>query len=521
MQVSEPLTPFGVGVSDEPPLLQQVAPDLFRLLAQPDRDGFATAVRSVLRSLAESLGADDACVRCADQGTWAGMNIATSEAAERLTANLAASRWLADQLAGGTSIMWPRGPADVPLEAEHERLILRAADVQAAFAWPVQTDDLTVGVLTVFGRQPVLDVQRLAPDQMTTLATLLGRAALWTGSVKLRREPGAAERHARARTAAPEHAIVGDSAALRYVLYRVDQVAPTNATVLLLGETGTGKELIARAIHDRSTRRHRAFAVIDCGALPATLIESELFGRERGAFTGAHTAQAGRFELANGGTLLLDEIGELPLELQPKLLRVLQEGQVERLGSGKTTNVDVRLIAATNRNLAEEVQKGSFRRDLFYRLNVFPITIPALRERREDLDALVRFLVDRLGRRLGKRIDRISADALRVIENYDWPGNIRELENVLQQAIILSCDGTLEVSAVGGPALNIEPTSEPESRALVDIERQHILRVLAGCGWRIEGPVGAARVLGLRPSTLRSRMRKLGIQRQKGQQIST
>ena len=314
----------------------------------------------------------------------------------------------------------------------------------------------------------------------------------------------------------PDSTIVGASDPMRYVMRQVEQVAPTNATVLLLGETGTGKELVARAIHQNSPRRHRSFIVVDCGALPATLIESELFGRERGAFTGAHTSQAGRFELANGGTVFLDEIGELPLELQPKILRVLQEGQVERLGAGRTTRVDVRVVTATNRNLAEEVRSGRFRRDLFYRLNVFPITLPTLRERRDDLPALVRYLVDRLGRDLGKPIAHIAPGTYQALERYDWPGNIRELENVLQQAIIVSHDGGLDLSAFVGESMQVEtPVRTPPngSRSLVDVERDHIQLVLETVGWRIEGVAGAAQVLGLRPSTLRTRMRKLGIQR--------
>ena len=314
----------------------------------------------------------------------------------------------------------------------------------------------------------------------------------------------------------PDSTIVGASDPMRYVMRQVEQVAPTNATVLLLGETGTGKELVARAIHQNSPRRHRSFIVVDCGALPATLIESELFGRERGAFTGAHTSQAGRFELANGGTVFLDEIGELPLELQPKILRVLQEGQVERLGAGRTTRVDVRVVTATNRNLNEEVRSGRFRRDLFYRLNVFPITLPTLRERRDDLPALVRYLVDRLGRDLGKPIVHITPGTYQALERYDWPGNIRELENVLQQAIIVSHEGVLDLSAFVGESMQVEtsPRTPPNgSRSLVDVERDHIQLVLETVGWRIEGVAGAAQVLGLRPSTLRTRMRKLGIQR--------
>src|SRR5262245_25391804 len=224
---------------------------------------------------------------------------------------------------------------------------------------------------------------------------------------------------------------------------RVDHVAATTASVLLLGETGTGKELLARAIHHRSPRRGRPLVVVNCAALPANLIESELFGRERGAFTGAHASQVGRFELANRGTLLLDEIGELPLEVQSKLLRVLQQGQLERLGSPRTVEVDVRVIAATNRDLAEEVRQGRFRPDLYYRLNVFPITLPSLRDRAGDIPALVRHLVRRLSRDLHKPIDTIPPTVMQTLERYDWPGNIRELENVLQRAIILSEGPTL------------------------------------------------------------------------------
>jgi formate hydrogenlyase transcriptional activator len=312
----------------------------------------------------------------------------------------------------------------------------------------------------------------------------------------------------------PERAIVGASDVLKYVMYRVEQVASTSATVLLLGETGTGKELIARAIHNESPRRHKKFVVVNCGALPPTLIESELFGRERGAFTGAHSSQAGRFELADGGTIFLDEIGELPLELQPKLLRVLQEGQLERLGGARTVRTDVRVIAATNRNLVDEVRNGKFRQDLFYRLNVFPITLPALRERRDDLPALLRHFCDRLGRQLGRPIERIAPGSLEALERYDWPGNIRELENVIQQAVILSRNGVLDLSGFAGVAIHRDalPMCD-EPQALADVQRAHIQRILQSTHWRIEGASGAAKILGLCPSTLRTRMRKLGINR--------
>jgi transcriptional regulator with GAF, ATPase, and Fis domain len=312
-------------------------------------------------------------------------------------------------------------------------------------------------------------------------------------------------------TSTEEVQIVGESDALRYVMSRVEQVAATEATVLLCGETGTGKELIARQIHRLSDRRDRPFVVVNCAALPASLIESELFGWERGAFTGAHASQIGRFELGHRGTVFLDEVSELPLELQSRLLRVIQEGQVARLGSPRVLEVDIRIIAATNCDLAEEVRQGRFRRDLYYRLNVFPITVPTLRERRTDIPLLAQHLVGRYARALRKKIDSIPDDVMRVFETYDWPGNVRELQNVIQRAMILS----------SGPVLSIReawlPTPEPapigDSATLQEVDRRHILAVLEKAGWQIEGPRGAARVLGMKPSTLRSRMAKLGIAR--------
>jgi transcriptional regulator with GAF, ATPase, and Fis domain len=306
--------------------------------------------------------------------------------------------------------------------------------------------------------------------------------------------------------------IVGHSPALLRVLHQVEQVAGTETTVLIQGETGTGKELIARAIHRHSARQDRPLVTVNCAALPPTLIESELFGYEKGAFTGALTRKVGRFERADGGTLFLDEIGELPLDLQVKLLRVLQDGEFERLGSVQTTTVDVRVMAATNRNLVQQVAAGHFREDLYYRLNVFPVTLPPLRERREDIPLLVWYFVAQCQGKLGKKIERIPERAMAALVAYHWPGNIRELANVIERAIILSPGPTLVVDEVLGASEQSDP-SLLATQPLDDVERAHILAVLDACHWHIKGAGQAAARLGLHPSTLYSRMRKLGIER--------
>jgi formate hydrogenlyase transcriptional activator len=306
--------------------------------------------------------------------------------------------------------------------------------------------------------------------------------------------------------------MVGRSDAFRYMHFRLEQVSETDATVLLLGETGTGKGVAAQMIHRLSPRRSARFVSVDCTSLPATLMESELFGREKGAFTDARATQIGRFELAHGGTIFLDEIGELPAEAQSKLLRVLQSGEFERLGSPRTIRVDVRMIAATNRNLADEVNAGRFRRDLYYRLSVFPLTMPPLRERKGDIPALALHFLKRLADKHHRVVGDIPAPVMETLMAYDWPGNVRELENVLERAIITSPDPTLRLAEpLAGEILDVAP--RPTTTMLVEIERAHILRVLYASGWRIEGPRGAAAALGLKPSTLRSRMRKLGVHR--------
>ena len=314
--------------------------------------------------------------------------------------------------------------------------------------------------------------------------------------------------------------IVGASDALNYVLFKLQQVAGTKTTVLLTGETGTGKGLFARALHEASDRKAKPFVNVNCAGLPANLIESELFGREKGACTGSTARQIGRFELADGGTIFLDEIGELPLDLQSKLLRVIESGEFERLGSPRTVKVDVRIVACTNRNLEQEVKEGQFRKDLFYRLNVFPITIPPLRERKQDIRLLVKFYVEKFGRMLGKGVKEVPESIMRAFENYSWPGNVRELINIIERAVITSDGSELRLTEKIDPgASDPEPGELPKGfketgkKELVEMEREHILTTLGKIGWIIEGHNGAARILGINPSTLRSRMKKLGITR--------
>ena len=307
--------------------------------------------------------------------------------------------------------------------------------------------------------------------------------------------------------------IVGRSAALRHVLQQVETVAPGDSTALLLGETGTGKELIARAIHGRSLRRDRALVKLNCAAIPSGLLESELFGHERGAFTGAITQQTGRLELADHGTLFLDEVGDIPLELQPKLLRVLQEREFERLGSTRTRRVEVRLVAATHRDLERMMAEGQFRSDLYYRLNVFPIEIPPLRERSEDIPLLVWHFVQQFAERMGKTIEAIPAEAMDALTGYAWPGNIRELQNLMERAVILSRGVVLQVPLRGLHIHRMPCQGSRNHGTLEEAQRALILATVKETRWVLSGPEGAARRLGLNRSTLRFRMKKLGIVR--------
>jgi formate hydrogenlyase transcriptional activator len=305
--------------------------------------------------------------------------------------------------------------------------------------------------------------------------------------------------------------LIGDSPALESVLEKVERVASTDSTVLIQGETGTGKELIARAIHNISSRCGRAFIKLNCAAIPLDLLESELFGHERGAFTGAIAQKVGRFELADKGTLFLDEVGDIPLALQPKLLRVLQEQEFERLGGTRTQQVDVRLVAATHRDLTDMVSKGEFRSDLYYRLNVFPVLLPPLRARQEDIPALVTHFVDTYSRRIGRRIDHIPQETLSALCSYQWPGNIRELQNLIERAVILSDDGVLPNPLPTAGTESVKAAPAPTT--LRDSEHTLILRTLEAVGWVIGGPKGAASRLGLKRTTLIHKMKKLGISR--------
>lgn len=426
--------------------------------------------------------------------------------------------WALDRLLAGDVIAFST-PGDIPSEIDRKSYLAfgtRSAlivplsvagtvigavgfnTVRAERAWPPEISHRLGMVASVFAQ--VL-ARRQSDESLRAALAELQRLKhdLNVENVYLRRE---------ARDLPEPSHIVGHSPAVQRVLAQIDQVAPTDSSVLLLGETGTGKELFATRIHAIGRRRHRAMVRVNCAAIPATLIESELFGREKGAFTGALARQVGRFELADGSTIFLDEIGDLPSDVQVKLLRVLEQKQIERLGSPRPTKVDVRIIAATHRNLEQLIAEGAFREDLYYRLNVFPIRVPPLRERAEDIPQLAWRFVEEFSKAFGKRIESISSDSLTALHLYSWPGNIRELRNVVERAMITA----------SGPRLTIPPphpsaAAVKRSPKLVDVEREHIRSVLERTGWRIRGAGGAADQLGLKPTTLETRMAKLGLKR--------
>ncbi len=413
------------------------------------------------------------------------------------------------------------------------------AGYRTALVAPLLHEDTAIGVIIV--RRP--DVRPFSENQIKLLETFAVQAAIAIENVRLFNEiqeqrRQLEEQNTRLRVEIEAHnqskrtieclvdemrsrhdviEILGESPKVRNLLEHVEQVARTDSTVLIQGETGTGKELIAVAIHTRSNRVDHPFIKINCAALPRELVESELFGHERGAFTGATQQRRGRFELADGGTLFLDEVGELPLETQPKLLRVLQKQEFERVGATRPIRTDVRLIAATNRNLEQQVSAGAFRADLYYRLNVFPLVLPPLRERRDDIPRLIRHFLERAARKLGKPLADVSPEFLEQAMAYDWPGNVRELENFVERCAILAKSPVLESVAPLETRYTTVATkaavAQPSSKSLEDVERSYILHVLEQTRWAIEGERGAARILGLNPSTLRSRLRKLGLRK--------
>ena len=424
----------------------------------------------------------------------------------------------------GETLAIRRVPDDLPHDAVDDGDALRAQQVQSLLLVSADATDCSIGLAVHYVRAPA----RWGPDVVPTLRFVTEILAPVISTRELRQELDRTrsdlarlsqrlESQSRAfkddiQAAHDVDDIVGSSPAFADALNAIREVAPTDTTTLLLGETGTGKELFARAIHERSARRQRLFMCVNCAALPASLIESELFGHERGAFTGAVTSRQGRFELADRGTIFLDEIGDLPLELQPKLLRVLQEREFERVGSAVRRHVDVRVIAATHQDLPAAVAAGRFRADLYYRLSVFPVRLPPLRERRDDIPQLVWFLINQRQRRLHRRITDIPKAAMERLQRYDWPGNVRELENVIERAMIRSSNGTLLVDERLGTDVPHTVANE-DNQTLEAIERAHIEATLRRCRGRINGAGNAAERLGLHPNTLRFRMKKLGIVR--------
>jgi transcriptional regulator with GAF, ATPase, and Fis domain len=516
------LIPFSQAPADIEPLqVDRLAAAMASRFARLQLDGIGPSIIEAVEQVARLVGVDTgALIELDDRGAVATTHIwprqpGTDQAADALPS------WVVGRLARREVVAVAR-PEDLPAE-------LRGAGWNAT-AWaglglPIVIGADTVCALVLSSRRTVRPWSEHLIDSLRPIVEILSVAVQRAGQQARLRASLATIERLNVRLAADNvylqeeiktyhdfDDIVGESAALRLALNRLGQVAPMNASVLLLGETGTGKELFARAAHDRSRRRSRALVRVNCAALPPTLVESELFGHEKGAFTGAVAARQGRFELADGGTIFLDEIGDLAQDIQVKLLRVLQEGEFERVGSSRTRRVDVRVIAATHRDLDADIAAGRFRADLYYRLSVFPIVLPALRERREDIPSLVWFFINRHERELGRRFTRVPQSVMQALQQHAWPGNVRELENVIERAMIQSSGDTLHLDESFGRARRpaIE-AAQPSGDRMDAIQRAHIEGILAQCGWRINGVNNAAERLGMHPNTLRFRMKKLGI----------
>ena len=512
-------------------LVAEISTTLAGILTEPI-DG---QIEMTLQRIADFLGADRATVL---QGRPPGPLVRTHQWGQPARPRVASPEeseafpWAVERVFEARQPVVFARLDELPPAAARDRAACERLGIHSAIAQPLVVDDQVIGAL-VFGafaaprRWPPELMARLGLVSELVASTLARhradadlRAAL-TENERLRARLEAENRYLQAEVR-QEHDvddIVGRSAVHRTVLRKVDQVAGTDVPVLLLGETGTGKELVARAIHARSGRGARPLIAVNCAALPPALIESELFGHEKGAFTGATQMRPGRFELADGSTLFLDEIGDLDSALQAKLLRVLQDGEVQRLGASRAQKVDVRIITATNRDLETALREGLFRTDLYYRLSVFPVTLPPLRARREDIPLLVWHFIQLRQRALGRRIAEVPPAVMAALVAYDWPGNIRELQNVIDRALILSHGPALQVDEALGvtAAASRTPSARPPAGTLEDVERAHILGVLKECQWVVEGSGQAADRLGLRPSTLRHRMKKLRIRRPRGE----
>jgi transcriptional regulator with GAF, ATPase, and Fis domain len=507
---------------------ERLAIQLSSRLAGLSVEALPAALEDALRQIAESIDVDRSSVFEFNETTGAIEHMyswSSPHAPELALGQLGGFTWYFDQLRRGEVVRFGDLERETPPEAAAERAYVAQSKMKANLTIPVSIGGKLVSALAVgtfrhprVWPDPLVDRMRLIAEIVAgalqrrrhELALRASLAEIRQLNKQLRAENLYLREEIKAEHDFEE--IIGDSETIRLALARVEQVAPTDSTVLLLGESGTGKELMARAIHERSGRKRRPIVHVNCAALPATLIESELFGHERGAFTGAVEQRQGRFEVADQGTLLLDEIGDLPLEVQGRLLRVLEEGTFERVGSSRTRHVDVRVVAATNRDLERMVRDGAFRADLYYRLSVFPIVLPPLRDRREDIPALVWAFIAHHQRRLGRRIDRVPRAIMDALQRYDWPGNVRELNNVIERAMIRSTGDVLEIDEMfaGGRRRGSRPSGGHD---LASVERDHIQSILEACGWRINGHGNAAERLGLHPNTLRFRMKKLGIMR--------